>query len=98
MCHGLPSRRGVGVTSFTASRRVAPPPQPPRQITANLFGGKFYADGWVAMGPEPRYALNATLTDADLARTAKSGRGVLARQRPVYNPGAVVKRRKKSGS
>jgi len=47
------------------------PAQTPRPITAALFGGKFYADGWATLGPEPRYALSATLTDADLARCAQ---------------------------
>ncbi|MCE5268612.1 MAG: AsmA-like C-terminal region-containing protein [Planctomycetaceae bacterium] len=44
------------------------PPRVPRQVTAGLFGGTFYGDGWVTLGPDPHYALNATLTDADLAR------------------------------
>ena len=54
-----------------AANEATGPPRPPRPITASLFGGKFYADGWVALGPEPRYAVNATLTDADLARCAR---------------------------
>ena len=56
---------GAAASDFTG------PSQPPRPITANLFGGTFSADGWVALGPEPYYALNATLTDADLARCAQ---------------------------
>ncbi len=44
------------------------PPRAPRSITAGLFGGTLAGDGWVTLGPEPHYALNATLTDADLAR------------------------------
>jgi hypothetical protein len=47
------------------------PAQPPRPITANLFGGTFSADGWVVLAAEPYYAVNATLTDADLARCAQ---------------------------
>ncbi len=38
----------------------------PRSITANLFGGTIYGDGCVALGPEPRYGLRATLIHADL--------------------------------
>ena len=47
------------------------PPRPPRQLTANLCGGRFDAQGWATFGPEPRYGLNATLIDADLARCAR---------------------------
>jgi len=43
-------------------------PRPPRSISANLFGGTIYGDGWVALGAEPRYYLSATLAHADLAR------------------------------
>jgi hypothetical protein len=47
---------------------AASQPRAPRSVTASLFGGTLHGDGWVTLGPEPRYALNATLTDADLAR------------------------------
>ncbi len=60
-------RRENGATATEATG----PSQPPRPITAGLFGGKFYTDGWVALGPQPRYAVNATLTAADLARCAR---------------------------
>jgi len=43
----------------------------PRPITAHLFGGKLNGDGWATLAAEPRYALGATLIDADLARCAK---------------------------
>jgi hypothetical protein len=46
-------------------------PRTPRPITANIFGGKFFLDGWTTLAPEPRYAFNATLTDADLARCSQ---------------------------
>ena len=36
-----------------AASEATGPAQPPRPITANLCGGKFYADGWVALGPNP---------------------------------------------
>lgn len=42
----------------------------PRSITANLFGGTMYGDGWVALGAEPRYGLSATLAHADLSQLA----------------------------
>ena len=47
------------------------PPRTPRQLTANLCGGRFDAQGWATLGPEPRYGLNATLIGADLARCAQ---------------------------
>ncbi|MEN6451917.1 MAG: AsmA-like C-terminal region-containing protein [Thermoguttaceae bacterium] len=47
------------------------PRRTPRPVTAGLFGGTFYGDGWVMLGPEPRYRLEATLQDADLARCAQ---------------------------
>ena len=54
-----------------AESEATGPAKPPRPITASLFGGTFSADGWVALGSEPYYAINATLTDADLARCAQ---------------------------
>jgi hypothetical protein len=48
----------------------ASPPRMPRPITAQLFGGTLLADGWVALGGEPRYALGASLSHASLARCA----------------------------
>jgi len=53
---------GAVVGTATGPRRSA------RPLTAKLFGGTLFGDGWVAFGAEPRYAINATLTDADLAR------------------------------
>jgi hypothetical protein len=50
---------------------VAGPARTPQPIATNLFGGKLYVNGWVALGVEPRYMINATLTDADLARCAQ---------------------------
>jgi hypothetical protein len=50
--------------------RGGPPPRTPRPITAKLLGGSIYGDGWVALGPHPRYGVQATLVDADLARAA----------------------------
>jgi hypothetical protein len=43
----------------------------PRPLNANFCGGKFYADGWVLLGSEPRYGVNATLTGANLATFAQ---------------------------
>ena len=43
----------------------------PRPITAKLFGGTLFADGWTMLEAEPRYGVNATLTDADLAICAR---------------------------
>jgi hypothetical protein len=47
------------------------PAQPPRPVTASLFGGTFGVNGWVVLAPEPYYVVNATLADADLARCAQ---------------------------
>jgi len=46
-------------------------PEKPRHVTARLFGGILEGDGWVALGAEPRYALHANLSQADLARCAR---------------------------
>ncbi len=54
-----------------AATQATGPIQPPRPITANLCGGTFSGDGWVTLEPEPRYAVNAALNDADLARCAE---------------------------
>ena len=50
--------------------RGGAPPRTPRPITAKLLGGSIYGDAWIAMGPRPRYGVQATLVDADLARAA----------------------------
>ena len=50
--------------------RVGTPPRTPRPITAKLLGGSIYGDAWIATGPHPRYGVQATLVDADLARAA----------------------------
>ncbi|MEN6558152.1 MAG: AsmA-like C-terminal region-containing protein [Thermoguttaceae bacterium] len=47
------------------------PPQTPQLVTAGLFGGTLLADGWVQFGPEPRYGVNATLKDGDMARCSR---------------------------
>jgi len=54
-------------------RRAAPTgsAEKPRPITATLFGGQVAGDAWVALGRMPRYALHATLTDAELSRCAE---------------------------
>jgi hypothetical protein len=40
-------------------------------LAARFCGGNFYANGWVTLEATPRYVVNATLTDADLARCAQ---------------------------
>ncbi len=57
--------------SWVDRRKEAAGGRNPRPITADLFGGKFVGDGWATLGPEPRYAVNATLLDADLAQCAR---------------------------
>jgi len=46
-------------------------PRQPRPLTAKLFGGNVYGDGWIMLGPDPRYGLRATLSQADLSRLAQ---------------------------
>ncbi|MCC6125658.1 MAG: hypothetical protein IT426_11895 [Pirellulales bacterium] len=46
----------------------AEPPRPPRSISANLFEGIVRGKGWIKLGTEPRYGLEATLQQANLAR------------------------------
>lgn len=47
------------------------PQSPTRRLTAKLLGGTFYGDGWLTLGEQPRYQLNASLTDAELKRYAQ---------------------------
>jgi hypothetical protein len=60
-----------GPENPAAASGVAGPPQKPRQLTAAIFGGKLYGDGWVTLETTPRYGMNVTLTDASLARCAQ---------------------------
>ncbi|MEX0711015.1 MAG: AsmA-like C-terminal region-containing protein [Pirellulales bacterium] len=45
--------------------------KPQHHVTARLYGGRLVGDLWVKTGPSPRYALQATLTEADLGRWAR---------------------------
>ena len=60
-------RREVGGSPRDASR-MRRRPQP---LSGRLFGGTVYGDGWVALGPVPRYRLRANLVQAELARCAQ---------------------------
>ncbi len=44
----------------------------PRQITAQVFGGKLALDGDVALGDEGQFQVQATLDNADLAEIARA--------------------------
>ncbi len=44
---------------------------PQRHVTCQAYGGRAHADLWVKLEPQPRYAVNVTLADADLARLAR---------------------------
>jgi hypothetical protein len=44
---------------------------PPRQVTADLLGGKLFGDCHVQLGTVPRYRLTANLQQADLAQFAR---------------------------
>ena len=51
-----------------------PPGQPraqPRPLTAKIFGGTVYGDGWALLGPQPQFGLQASLVNADLATCAR---------------------------
>ncbi|MBN2578530.1 MAG: AsmA-like C-terminal domain-containing protein [Pirellulales bacterium] len=48
----------------------ANPPQTPRSLSAQLFGGTLLADGRVTLGSQPRYAFGASLSHASLGRCA----------------------------
>jgi len=62
--------RSTIAAAGTANGAVGPA-KTPRSITAGLFGGTLYGNGWVMLEREPRYGLNATLVGADLARCAQ---------------------------
>jgi hypothetical protein len=47
------------------------PPAPLRPLVAKVLGGTVYGDGWASIGSQPRYSLQATLVDADLAACAR---------------------------
>ena len=62
--------------SWVAQRdnRLLPRGQPPaalRPVTAKIFGGTVYGDGWTSLDSQPRYSVRATLVDADLAACAR---------------------------
>ncbi len=70
-----------GPENADAASGVAGPPQKPRLLTAAIFGGTLYGEGWVILEPTPRYGMSVTLTDANLAecaREAMPGRQKLA--------------------
>jgi hypothetical protein len=50
---------------------VAAARQRARPLTAKLFGGTVWGDGWVVLGDAPRFGARAALADADLARCAQ---------------------------
>ncbi|MEX2560684.1 MAG: hypothetical protein WD403_12255, partial [Pirellulales bacterium] len=45
--------------------------KPQHHVTARLYEGRLVGDLWVETGLSPRYALQATLTEADLGRWAR---------------------------
>jgi hypothetical protein len=47
---------------------AANPPRAPRPISANLFEGVVHGKGWVILGADPKYGLEATLKQANLAK------------------------------
>jgi hypothetical protein len=53
----------------------ANPPQAPRSLSAQLFGGTLLADGRGDMGSQPRYTFGASLSHASLARCALEAPG-----------------------
>jgi hypothetical protein len=53
------------------SGRGVPNESASRPLTAKLFGGNVYGDAWIMLGPDPRYGLKATLSQADLSRFAQ---------------------------
>jgi len=62
--------------SWVARRdnRLLPRGQPQaalRSVTAKIFGGTIYGDGWASIASQPRYSLRATLDSADLATCAR---------------------------
>ncbi len=54
-----------------AASEATGPRQTPRPVTARLFDGTLAAHGWITLGAEPLYGLDATLSGADLARCAQ---------------------------
>lgn len=60
---------GIKVTDATG------PLQSPRSLSANLFGGALYGDGWIALGSTPTYTANLTLNDANLGRCSQEVMG-----------------------
>ena len=46
----------------------ADPPQPIRPLSANLFDGVVHGKGWIKLGADPQYGLEAKLQQASLAK------------------------------
>jgi len=44
---------------------------PARYVTASLWNGNLFGDGWVVLGPEPKYAVGVRLHGAELALCAR---------------------------
>jgi AsmA-like C-terminal region len=64
----------LGMAADTRAQSPAP-----QRASAKIFGGTIQADCQVSLGTAPQYALQATLTDGDLAQFAKEN--VSGRQR-----------------
>ncbi|MFZ1934542.1 MAG: AsmA-like C-terminal region-containing protein [Thermoguttaceae bacterium] len=60
-----------GPENADAASGVAGPPQKPRLLTAAIFGGTLYGEGWVTLESTPRYGMSVTLTDANLGQCAR---------------------------
>jgi hypothetical protein len=56
--------------AWAQQRQPHSPPQPPRGLTARLFGGKFEADAQVLFNNDGTFAIDARLSEADLAQLA----------------------------
>lgn len=57
--------------SWVGRREGAGAGRTPRPVSGKLFGGTLFSDGWAMLEAEPRYGVNATLINADLARCAR---------------------------
>ncbi len=65
------ARRQNGRSPGRASSPQRQPRQQPRPLCGKFCGGTVFGDGWIALGPVPKYGLHATLSQAELSHCAK---------------------------
>jgi hypothetical protein len=64
-------RRIAAIVPCSTGAAAAGHPPAHRPLTAAILDGKFVGNGWITLESTPRFGLNATLLDADLAQCSQ---------------------------